>query len=209
MGEAKRVFWCKICAFDYTMQRRLENDLNESMDLTDLLQPLITHQRVCKAFHMPLFQNAYFHGVQLPPVYQHDQYYEYRFIVNSVTAPVPGRVVASMDTLRDPNTDWWNAFVMGVTPEPCEPSMPGKLQRKVPQKSQRVGPRFPATPVAVAPEVPPTPSTFASSLGGPSTADPIVFTVPQVPKIKIRKMYVLAKEDVFMSVLEQDIKTED
>ena len=105
---------------------------------------LSVHQKVCKAFHMPLLQNACFHGMQLPPMQQHDQFYKYSFIVNSVTAPVQGQVVASMEMPRDQNTNWWRAYVMGETPEP---SAPQKLPRRSPQTSQRAGPQFPVTPV--------------------------------------------------------------
>ena len=105
VGEARPVFWCKICSFDYTMQLHLENVLNENLDLAKLLRPLIFHQKVCKAFHMPLLQNTRFHGIQLPPMQTSDRFYEYRFILYSVTAPVPGRVVASMATHPDQDAD--------------------------------------------------------------------------------------------------------
>mgnify|MGYP002804678003 CR=1 FL=1 len=63
-------------AFDHTMPLRLENVLNENIDLTNLLKPLIVHQKVCKAFHVPRLQNAQLHGLQLPPMHQRDQLYE-------------------------------------------------------------------------------------------------------------------------------------
>ena len=91
---------------------------------------------------------------------------------------------------------------MGAAPGP---SVPRKLPRRSRKTSQSAGPQFPPRPVAVAPEVPPTPST--ASLADPAAADPFVFAVPRVPKLKIRKMPVLVKEDV--NVSEQDIKTED
>ena len=46
MGQAKPVFWCKMCAFDHTMLLCLEISLNEKYDQADLLQPLMSHQKI-------------------------------------------------------------------------------------------------------------------------------------------------------------------
>ena len=150
MGEAKPVFWCKVCAFDYVMQLLLENELHVNVNLTNLqptkLQPLIDHQSVCKAFHKQILQNAGGHTMQIPE-YHHDQSYKYHLIVNSVPSPVAASLVENTEPTQEQGPEQWRSFGTDTVPVPSEPSASPAatwLPRRLQKKSRHSRPQIPA-----------------------------------------------------------------
>lgn len=133
------------------MPLRLETNLDEKFDLAELVQPLISHQKTCKAYRMPILQNTLFHGIQLPPIQQRDQNYEYRFIVSSVTSPLPRRMAMTMEVPLEENAEWWRALVMRLVPDQT-------LMRRSLRRSPNTERQSPAAPAECAPEVPYLPS---------------------------------------------------